>query len=788
MKHPLRIAVVLAFVAVFVRPGNGCGPLFYEYVFSNPSDPDVPYAKYIGGRIGLVGGTYRVRHLVIAYNTLSGRGLSPAEQKAAQQAEDYYTGGGDSANTVGESAAGERKVPGSDWETFDNCPDAARANAERTLADRRAHYGNSPDVANWEAGQEAVFSNCNGPGHMPDAAPSSAALWLRQDRAYQIAAAQFYALDYDAALASFRAIAADHASPWAPLARYLEARTFIRNAIVPYHPFGLVQGATQQQVQAQQEQVRAGLGQARDQLESILHDPAMKSLHSASSHLLDYVMIRLDPLAQADVLARRLTASQPGNSDQAARDYLQNVIDLTYIYNSLPTYSPWSQYKAVQVQADKSPPAPFIRWMNDMGRARPRVAGVAASGTALDRSNDALESWRSTHAAQWLLAALVTAQPGQPESSELIGAARQVPTSSPAYAGVTYERLRLEAAPAQPEETISPSTQRVYAELRNLMPDIERSEPRSTFNTFADLASNLAPTLQDYVRNTTRIAVGSSSDDINDFEPPSTPTHSIMLCAAPVDTPDAYHFDKETATVINQRMPLSMLKDAALLPYLPANARFELAHMVWTRAVLLDAPDIAHALTPYLSGCQPAIAPWLKQYDDAKTPDERRVLGLLALMRFTSTEPTVRVGEERDFAAYDDFRDNWWCSAEAQPWVIQQTAGKTPPHLFATEIVPRLSQPDPPFLTATDRAEADKEIARLQQIPCASDYFAREALAWVKNHPDDAHDADVVGFAMRVVRNACRSTDTKDFSHQLFDLLHQRFPKSEWATKYTTWE
>jgi hypothetical protein len=202
---------------------------------------------------------------------------------------------------------------------------------------------------------------------------------------------------------------------------------------------------------------------------------------------------------------------------------------------------------------------------------------------------------------------------------------------------------------------------------------------------------------------------------------------------------------------------------------------------------LLDEPDIAHVLTPYLSACQPAFAPWLKHYDEAQTPDERHVLGLLALMRFTSTEPVVRVGIERDFAVYDDYRDNWWCSMDGQQ-VYQQPPPPLPPHLFSLPLVSRATQPDPPFLSAADRDEATKEIARLQQIPCASDYFARQALGWVKAHPADAHDADVIGFAMRVARNACRSTSTPDLNHQLFDVIHQQFPKSEWAAKYMTWE
>ena len=789
MKHPMRVAFIFTMVAVFIRPGNGCGPFVYEDVFANQVDPDPPYAKYIAGRIGLVDGAYRVRHLVIAYNTLSGRGLSPAEQKAADDAEAYYSGSGDNGSSDG---SGERKVPGTDWETFHNCLDDAQANAQRTLADRRARYGgpggtDTPAIADWQAGQAAVFSNCSGPGEMPKPAPANAPLWLRQDRAYQTAAAQFYALDYDAALASFRAIAADHSSPWAPLARYLVARTLIRKAIVPYNPFAGPQPMQLPHLQQQQEQVRAGLALARDQLLSILRDPSMKPLHSATSHLLDYVMLRLDPLAQANVLAQRLTASRPSVSGEAARDYLQNVIDLTYIYNSLPNYSGWMKYEAALAETEKNPPAPFIRWMNDMGRPYPRIIGAAAPGAAPDRRNDAIAAWRTTHAAQWLLAALVTAQPGQPESAELIAAARQVPVGSPAYAGAAYERLRLQATPAQPVETVSASTQPVYAELKDLLPKIEHSQSRSTTNTFADLESSLSPTLDEFLKNATRIAVGSFSEDMDDFAPMSAPANPITLCGAPANTPDARHFDQETATIINQRMPLRMLKGAALMPGLPANVRFELAHMAYTRAILLDQPDIARALTPYLSGCQPAFTPWLTQYASAATADERHVLGLLALMRFTSTEAMVRVGEERDFAAYDAYRDNWWCTLKDRPYA-PRPAGPTPANLFMTQIVPRLKQLDPPFLSAADRAEADAEIARLEQIPCASDYFARQALAWVNDHPRDPHNADVLGFAMRVVRNACRSDSTSQLNHQLFDVLHQEFPRSEWATRYTTWE
>jgi hypothetical protein len=108
--------------------------------------------------------------------------------------------------------------------------------------------------------------------------------------------------------------------------------------------------------------------------------------------------------------------------------------------------------------------------------------------------------------------------------------------------------------------------------------------------------------------------------------------------------------------------------------------------------------------------------------------------------------------------------------------------------LFSQPLVVAAAQPDPPFLTAADQAAAAREIATLEKIPGASDYFARQALDWVNAHPADPRNADLLGYAMRVVRNGCRSDATKELNHQLFDTVHRSYPKSEWATRYTTWE
>jgi hypothetical protein len=797
MKRPLRVLSILLCGAIFLRPGNSCSFPDAADVFMQHSNPDAPYSKFVAGRIGLIEGGYRVRHLVVAYRTLSGRALDWDEQKAAVDVDRFYNSVpeylSDAAADSGRSSAQkewgigtrgtEHEVPGENYSTFFNCLQDAFEHASATLADRRAHYGkpggpDTPEIEDWIAGQRAVFSNCSGPGQSPLPAPASARLWLRQDRAYQIAAAEFYALDYDGALAGFRSIAEDRASPWAQLARYLVARALIRRAVVPFQ----YASNTPEQAEANNAKVHSGLTEARAQLESILRDPAMKPLQEQSRHLLDYVMARLDPEAQAAELARRITESAEAHTADAHRDYYQNVVDLTYIYNSLPLYSAKPEAKG-SAALTAGTRATLIRWIADMGFAASGIgADAMSSPDSRDQHwqhDDALAAWRSTHEPQWLVAAISSAIPGGDGNAELIAAARAVPSSSPAFASVTYHQLRLATAANE-------NPRALYGEVSTLVAQMESSQSRSTVNSFADLQTGLAPTLEEFLKTATRIPASYGDVEGGEGKPLPVSPQNVTLCGVDIYSPETRHLDNETAVILNQRMPLRLLRDAALSPSLPGNARFQLAHMAWTRAVLLDEPEIARSMTAYISGCQPAFKTWLDQYDAAKTPAERQLAGLMALMRFSSTEPTVRIGIERDFASYDSMRDNWWCSQNSAQ--VPDTATASAPTLFSAAIVLPAQQTDPPFLSDADRTEAKGELEKLEKIPSASDYFARQTLKWVKDHPDDARNADLLGFTMRVVRNACRSDATAELNHQLFDLLHRQYPKSDWAQKYATWE
>jgi hypothetical protein len=176
-------------------------------------------------------------------------------------------------------------------------------------------------------------------------------------------------------------------------------------------------------------------------------------------------------------------------------------------------------------------------------------------------------------------------------------------------------------------------------------------------------------------------------------------------------------------------------------------------------------------------------------------------------MRFASTEPSVRQGEERrnGFATYDSFRQNWWCMTVPQPG---GTVDDFPTFQYHDNYGPQVlaQHPPPPFLTAADLAEATTEADQLRKIPSASTYFATQALAWMKQHPADARTPDILGEADRVLRNSCRTERpyddktgqptgdpnnpllTANLAHALFDALHNNYPTSPWTKRYKTWQ
>ncbi len=837
MRSLRQIVVVLFLVFAFVLPGSGCGPFFPEAVFVVRTRPDGAYGEYVKGRIGVPQPGYRVRHLVVAYDWLNGRGLSATEQQEAIAIDQMLSPAADgpapelkmdtgretwvavrqasgvpggpqavpakpdqpwTARTAVQSVETDRSVPGDEYQSFPNCLDDAFVTAASTLTSRKAEHSSDPaSVAEWVRGQDAVFANCgNTPSTLPADLARNAPAWLRQDRAYQMAAAKFYAMDLDGAILLLRGIAADVGSPWRATARLVMARAMIRRATIgqitevpadavapPSTPYSEKRAEVLRTYNDQLEAKRpARLAEARDALRAIADDPAMQRFHTSAAGLLDYVMLRLDPAAQGQTLAARLTAA---DRPQTAGVFRQALIDMAYLM-----YPPGAQAAA---PADSGSTADVILWMRTMAAADrsqrweslfvtdEEIRDTAERRAGAERT--AVGGWQKTPTIPWLIAAMTAVEPGNSASAHLLQAASAVPRGSPAWVASTYYRLRLSRDASQ-----------VRTELDMLLPVLTREQSRSTVNLFTVLRQRGSPTLAAFLRDagTLPAAVASEGDDP---DPPGTKVDPNGLCGMRTSDAETRLFNHDAATVLNTRMPLRLLAEAAMDEELQKNLRFQIAQATWTRAVLLQQPEVARHMSPVLIGCHAAWRPWLEKYDGAKDTEDRRAAGLLALMRFASTEPIVRDGEQRPegSATYSNYRDNWWQESKAGRVPINKdgtnsTSGTVLPTFFGTLPATREELPDPPFLKAAERAEAEREVAGLRAIPCASDYFARSALAWQREHPADARTPDVLGFAERAVRNGCRTDATAELNHQLFTVVQAKYPASEWAQRYKSWQ
>ncbi len=752
MRRWRGLALGAVFLGMAVLPGQSCGPFFTEAVFvvKQPASR----AALMDGKLGIVWPEFGTVDTALVYRVLRGPAFAAEEKKQMIVAENPNEGqDGSSAGMVswlaarkqftgqeGEGIATDANVPGQKWQTYLNCLDDAFATAALTLKSRESEYASvKPAVAEWVKGQDAVFSNCSEKGQLP--AEASTPGWLREDRAYQTAAAHFYRAEWPAAEAGFTAIAADKSSPWREVAAYMVARSLVRQGMLSKPDFGAID----------EEPMRA----AQTQLEKIVQQGGKYA--GAAGELLSFVDLRIAPGTAAAQLGDAIAKPDP--------QLHQDLIDLRYAVNR-PGFIKHSN------EARRSELADWVL------TTRQQIGNGDAEAHALER-------WRATKSAAWLMSAMMSASGPQPD---LMAAAAALPRSSPAWLTVTYHRLRLTSDDAA-----------VQAEISRLLPEIGKSETASTVNAFELLAQRKLGSLDEFIKLaaiepagytdgmgdslTTAAAISSASG-----------TKAPTMAGLPVDT--GKRFTPEAAVVLNERLPLETLAAIVQKRAYPKQLQFELAMAVWTRAVLLNKPEVARTLAPALIEGEPGWRPWLTAHDEAKTDDDRRAAALLALMRFPSVRPYVNAGAGREdgFVGYSGYRDNWWCAGmgedprgansysgsynyQAGPDGDAQAAGQTKP-----------AEVWPAFVTAAMKSQAKEENTALAKIGDAPQYFGSQALAWVKAHPGDPRGAELLGFAFRAMRNGCNLEQSAGLRHEVFNTLHAKYGQSEWARKYVRFE
>ncbi len=802
-------AIFLALLLILSPPlAFACGPDFTAPTYTDFNAPDARDSSYARGKLGLLQRGYYHVYLFEAYRNLTGKPFNPAELASLgfQSTSSSQQNASPSQNPAGQgnwitkweltraTLLGEK--PKNSPRTFDpvgvtresmrderyafyyNCLSGAFENAVHTLQSRAEQFGaQSAVVKDWIAAQDQVFENCSAdmsyppkpkPAVIPAAAHPEDPAIIRADRAYQIAAALFYAGDFHEAQKAFADIAKDSSSPYQKIAPYLRARVLVRE--------GTLEGKDG-------EYDEAALSQAEAQLRAIIADKNSPDFHAAAERLLGFVRIRLHREDRLHELEASLQTSTPSKTfDQDLTDYLW-LLDRPVLTKTV-TIAPASEGKPAQkgVTVDESS----------------RLAGADMSDWILTFSHScgecydhSLQRWNETKSLPWLVAALAQANAKASALPALLTAVSKIGPDSPAYLTLTFHRLRLL------EESGDADAAR--HDLDQLLAQPGNSMPTSARNEFLALRMKLAANLAEFLQFVPRLSTDAKGvapipAGKSDYDP-GTPQYAVTRP----------HFDSDASVVLTEKLPLRLLADAAKSNTLAPALRSDIAVAAWTRAILLKNDAIAREMTPVVAELVPELKDDLAEY--AKTPDPKAAesAAIFAILRNPGFRPFVSASPDRGwfyhtgdldskFSSIENFGDNWWC--RIVPSQKDQPANGGFYRLFSTlraplrEIYPGGVVPSPAFLSAQDKSTATEELNALADLPSAPRWLGQFTINWAKAHPDDPRVPEALHNVVRSWRYGCTEPNDKDapnYSKDAFEILHTRYPDNDWTKKTPYW-
>jgi hypothetical protein len=745
LRSPLVAFGILIFL---VTPSAiySCGPFLESAIFSFEDRPDGPAENFAAGNLGIVRPGFQQSYLAVAFRYLSGLKLTPEQQEAVLDVWNRNLGpeNGAEDDAIGRWSAARSKIPSlppapaispyavvskeQPYFQYLNCPGDAFQNATRTLDDRIAKLGlTNSDLREWVSGEDQVFANCGGEAHAIPAILNSGSALLRADRIYQIAAAYFYARDFDEAVRQFDAIAKDHSSPWSGISSYLAARALVRKATLDHK---------------ENEQFdRAAMSEAQNRLEAMVADTDGGSLHEAAVKLLDFVRFRTEPEKRVVELDRVILQANLGtNFKQNFRDYVLLL----------------SRGEQGEDPSD---------WLQTFHGMRSNYFAAGREQAA----KHPLNQWQETKSLPWLIAALAASDSNTPNLQSMLTAAREVPTSSPGYLTVRYYALRLMIAARQ-----SDSARR---ELDSLLNNADIT--LGSRNLLNEERLKITISLEDFLQHAPEAPVPAEVDINTGEEIPKSPNE---------DHPSDSLLNRYAAEVLVKRLPLAVLIHGSEAPALPKHLRREVARSAWARSILIDDLDSADRLQTILQEVDEPLWKTMEPFRLATTPAEKRFVAVFIILNNPGMRPSVRESSLRraTLGEVDNYRDNWWCaSMNGGPNWGQSYEGYNQD--FNLKFVDR--DPDFPFpawLTEAEKSAATSQWRKLSGIGTAPNYLSSEVLAYAKQHSQDPLVPQALHLAVRSTRFGCTNVETSKLSKAAFDFLHEHYPQSEWSarTKY----
>ncbi|MFZ2170759.1 MAG: hypothetical protein WAW61_14125, partial [Methylococcaceae bacterium] len=489
-------------VSVAGTPAIACGPSFPEPIFTFSIRPE-NFADFAQGKVGIIQPEWNRSVLFVAYRELNGLPFSENEQKDLVrnwQAEYELIDVNEAAKNTAiknwlmvrnkvltdepEPKIYELRKTGNGYDYFLNCTAGAFDNAVKTLAARISNYTLNAEVKDWVRAQDQVFANCSETTAMPAEAGADAPVWLKNDRDYQIAAAHFYAMQYQEAKDRFVKIAGNNASEWNQLAAYLLARAAVRQA-------STFDGEDAGKAQA-------FYAQALEQINAVLANGQLSSYHPAALQLLNFVNFHLHPEQLHDELAKKLTVKEENpHFFQDLTDYrrLLDKVDIDDEYASAEAKAWNSRFRKASDLTD---------WIFTLQSSAPDVF------------IHTFERWQATKNVAWLAASLIKAPVNAPEAAALISASQAINSDSAAFLTANYHAVRLQMAQGQADA----ARKTLDAILTADHPTLNKSASSQLYSQRMLLAQNVDEFVKYAQRRAAVFSYSGSNYELIDVEKP----------------------------------------------------------------------------------------------------------------------------------------------------------------------------------------------------------------------------------------------------------------------------
>lgn len=797
----------------FVSSIKACGPFTVEPVFSLTRHADFPLVEYVGGKngkIGVVPDSFGRMSLFVFYRQLNNLPFTSEEQKQIAAAiqnriGNYHPDNGDSAAEqkaappdyfekwkaarakilVGDQKISTEKLVPDGYNYYSNCLADAFNNATKTLEDRIDKYGSGEAVKDWLNGQDAVFSNCGEARAKPESLGENFPDWLRRDREYQIAAALFYAGDNAAARQKFERIAADEKSVWNKTAKFVIARTYIRQASFIEDSNSDAEANADSNISAANANQAADaanstvkqsksspaerkkernelLRKAQAQLRNILLDAALADFHESARRLSGLVAFRLNPQNRQTELAGNLWQSSEN------KNIYNDLIDYIWLLDPIDNEARVTGEETERKQAEQNKKEydyDYRLKLRDVPQSKRRtdLTDWLFTYQAADGFKHAFEKWKETGRLHWLVAATIKIENDDEKISDILGQIEKIPKNSPAFATVRFHQIRLLLGNGKRSEA--------RKKLDEILSDGFKELPVSAQNEFLAERMATAENLDEFLKFAQRRAAafvwsddaGEAGDDLKSEKELSAWKNRQM-------------FDEDAVAFFNEKMPLSTLREAALSGQLPEHLKKFLTVAVWTRAFTLGNQTIEREFAPLLARYAKEFSPELSKYQSASNADEREAAALLLILRNPVVQPFVPVGYGRENSpatSIDSIRGNWWCSEDESE--TDKSHYNRYPFIY------------PNFLTAAETATADREHRQIMASGNSATFLARRAVEFANRNPGNAQTPEILHLAVRATRYGCTDIETLKFSKQAFQILHKNYPNSDWAKKTPYW-